>query len=185
MKPIGSLMIEHRVIERMLALLNHEHTKIVKDGKIDGPVIDVAIDFFTTYVEKFHHGKEERVLFRELKGKQLSVEHKQIMDDLIKEHVYSKNTVEKLGNARARLGAEKDSFGEIVKCIETLLKWYPIHIEKEDKYFFLPAMEYLSMQEQAAILEEFWEFDGNFIHEIYMGKLKELEGKVSTDLGVP
>ncbi len=177
MKPIGSLMIEHRVIERMLALLNHEHTKIISEGRVDSAVIDVAIDFFTTYVDRFHHGKEERVLFRDLKGKQLSVEHRQIMDDLIKEHVYSQKTVEKLRNARERLGIEKDSLDEIKKCIETLLKWYPVHIEKEDKHFFFPAMEYLSLQEQAAMLEEFWEFDGSFVHEIYMGRIKALEGK--------
>jgi hemerythrin-like domain-containing protein len=177
MKPIGSLMIEHRVIERMLTLLNHEHTKIVKDGKFDSSVIDVAIDFFSTYVDKFHHGKEERVLFRELKGKPLSVEHKQIMADLIKDHVYSKDTVEKLRNARERLGTKKNSLDVIKKSIETLLKWYPVHIEKEDKHFFFPAMEYLSLQEQAAMLEEFWEYDGNFINEIYMGRIKALEGK--------
>jgi hemerythrin-like domain-containing protein len=52
-----------------------------------------------------------------------------------------------------------------------------MHIEKEDNRFFLPAMEYLSLEEQAAILEEFWEFDGNFMHEIYMGRIKVLEGK--------
>jgi len=90
---------------------------------------------------------------------------------------YAKNAVEKLRNARERLGIEKDSIDEIKKCMETLLKWYPMHIEKEDNRFFLPAMEYLSLEEQAAILEEFWEFDGNFMHEIYMGRIKVLEGK--------
>ncbi len=177
MNPTGSLMIEHRVIERMLALLNNEHTKIIKDGRVDSPVIDVAIDFFSTYVDRFHHAKEEMVLFRELKRKPLSVEYKQNMDDLIKEHAYSRNTMEKLRNARERLGTEKDSLDEIIKCIETMLKWYPIHIEKEDKHFFLPAMDYLSLQEQAAILEEFWEFDGSFIYEIYMGRINALGGK--------
>ncbi len=177
MKPIGSLMIEHRVIERMLALLNHEHTKIISEGRVESAVIDVAIDFFTTYVDRFHHGKEERVLFRDLKGKPLSAEHRQLMGDLIKEHVYTQKTVENLKNAREHLGIEKDSLEEILKSIETLLKWYPIHIEKEDRHFFFPAMEYLTLQEQAAMLEEFWEFDGSFVHEIYMGRIKALEEK--------
>ena len=46
--------------------------------------------------------------------------------------------------------------------METLIKRYPVHIEKEDKHFFIPSMEYLSMQEQTAMLEEFREFDMNF-----------------------
>lgn len=170
-------MIEHRVIERMLVLFNHEHTKILKDGKVDSPVIDMAIDFFTTYADRFHHGKEERILFRELKGKPLSVGHKQIMDDLIKEHVNSRKTVERLRNARGCVGTDKDSLDEIIQCIETLLKSYPIHIEKEDKHFFFPAMEYLSLQEQAVMVEEFREFDRNFVHEIYTGRIKALEGE--------
>ncbi len=177
MRPIGSLMVEHRVIERMLALLNREHTKIVKDGEIDRAVIDVGIDFFTTYVERFHHGKEEEILFRELKSKPLSAEHKQVIDDLIKEHVFSRNTRVKLRNARERLDTEKDALSEIAKCVETIVKWYPVHIEKEDKHFFFQSMVYLSLQEQAAMLEEFWEFDGNFVHEMYMGRIKDLEGK--------
>lgn len=44
---------------------------------------------------------------------------------LIKEHVYSKDAVEKLRNARERLGTEKEALAEIRKYIETLLKWYP------------------------------------------------------------
>jgi hemerythrin-like domain-containing protein len=71
MKPIGSLMIEHRVIERMLTLLNHEHTKIIKEGKVDSQVIDVAVDFFTTYVNRFHNGKEERVFLESSKENRL------------------------------------------------------------------------------------------------------------------
>ncbi len=177
MRPIGSLMVEHRVIERMLALFNHEHTKIAKDGEIDRAVIDVGIDFFATYVERFHHGKEEKILFRELKNKPLSAEHKQVIDDLIKEHLFSRNALEKLRNARGRLGTEKDALSEIAKCIETIVKWYPVHIEKEDKHFFFQSMVYLSLQEQAAMLEEFWEFDGNFVHEMYMEKIRDLEGK--------
>jgi hemerythrin-like domain-containing protein len=177
MKAIGPLMIEHRVIERMLALLNQELSKILKEGKVDSPVIDVAIDFFTTYADRFHHGKEERILFRELKGKPLSVEHKQIMNDLIEEHAYARNTVEKLRNARERGATDKDSLDEIMQCIETLLKSYPVHIEKEDKHFFFPALEYLSLEEQAAMLDEFRAFDGSFIHEAYTGRIKALEGK--------
>jgi hypothetical protein len=38
-------------------------------------------------------------------------------------------------------------------------------------------MEYLSLQEQSAILEEFSEFGGNSIHDIYVGRIKVLEVK--------
>jgi hypothetical protein len=52
-------MIEHRVIERMLALLDREHTKIIKDRKVDSMFIDFAIDpkrllMLTVYGECFN-----------------------------------------------------------------------------------------------------------------------------------
>jgi len=59
------------------------HTKIIKEGKVDGPLIDVVIDFFTTYVDKIPPLERRGSLFRELqKENRFSVEHKQIMDDL-------------------------------------------------------------------------------------------------------
>jgi len=40
---------------------------------------------------------------------------------------------------------------------KTLLDFYPRHIEKEDKHFFIPCMEYFSEAEKEAMLKEEWE----------------------------
>jgi len=42
-----------------------------------------------------------------------------------------------------------------------------VHIEKEDKRFFHPIMNYFSRQEMDAMLQEFEEFDRKVIHEKY------------------
>ena len=64
-------MREHRVIERVIALLRDELGNIARTGKVDLPLLDFAIDFFKTYADRCHHGKEEDILFRELKKKPL------------------------------------------------------------------------------------------------------------------
>lgn len=62
--PIGPLMKKHRLIERMIALMERELFRL-KDGKEMDPVfIDVAADFIRTYADRCHHGKEEDILFR-------------------------------------------------------------------------------------------------------------------------
>ena len=66
MKPVGPLMMEHRLIDRMLALLAREHRSIIETENIDYEFLDVSIYFLKTYVDKFHHGKEEDILFKEL-----------------------------------------------------------------------------------------------------------------------
>ena len=50
-----------------------------------------------------------------------------------------------------------------------------MHIEKEDKHFFIPAMDYFSKEEQSAMLDEFRVFDRNMIHEKYKKIVEEKE----------
>ena len=59
--------------------------------------------------------------------------------------------------------------------MDRLLKWYPAHIEKEDRRFFVHAMGYLSDQEQETMLEELREFDRIFTQERYTGLISDLE----------
>ena len=78
MLPIGPLMIEHRLIERMISVMQSELQRIEKCKKADSVFIETSVDFIKTYADRCHHGKEEDILFRELKGKNVSDEHKQI-----------------------------------------------------------------------------------------------------------
>jgi hemerythrin-like domain-containing protein len=52
-------------------------------------------------------------------------------------------------------------------CIKSLVEFYPKHIEKEDKHFFIPCMDYFTSSEKDAMLKEEWEFDKSLIHEKY------------------
>ena len=49
--------------------------------------------------------------------------------------------------------------------MEELVGFYPKHIEKEDKHFFIPITEYFNTAEKDAMLEEGYEFDQKLIHE--------------------
>jgi hemerythrin-like domain-containing protein len=52
---------------------------------------------------------------------------------------------------------------------------FPKHIEKEDKHFFYPILDYFTGKEQDAMLQEFWEFDKKMIHEKYKKVVEEYE----------
>jgi len=66
MKPIGPLMREHRLIERMIALMGREIEQINASGKVNTGFLMVAVDFIRTYADRTHHGKEEDILFRSI-----------------------------------------------------------------------------------------------------------------------
>ena len=63
MKPIGPLMWEHRLIEQMVDLLRSEIDRITGRKTANVTLIEQAIDFFRTYADRTHHGKEEEILW--------------------------------------------------------------------------------------------------------------------------
>jgi len=75
MLPIGPLMEEHRVIERMIKIMGARLDALKKDGRVEPLFIDTAVDFIRTYADRCHHGKEEDILFRDLAKKKLLEEH--------------------------------------------------------------------------------------------------------------
>ncbi len=174
MKPTGPLMIEHRLIERMLALFAHEQRRMSDTGTVDHGFLVLSLDFFRTYVDKFHHGKEEDILFKELAAKPLSPEDRKMLNELIEEHDRTRQVIEQLFDIRSQLPRSLPMV-ELTKHMGTLIKWYPVHIEKEDKHFFISAMNYLNADEQASMLAKMREFDINFTQQRYMEIIKELE----------
>ena len=176
MKPIGPLMREHRLIERMVNLLNEELKQMADSNKVRVEFLMVAIDFIRTYADRTHHGKEEDILFRELAKKRLTPEHEKTMNALIEEHASARRMTTNLANAKdSYVKGNAGSLKDIVAFIRELVDFYPQHIEKEDKHFFYPCLEYLSKQEQDDMLQEFWEFDRKLIHEKYENVVGELE----------
>jgi hemerythrin-like domain-containing protein len=171
-------MREHRLIERMVALLNAGLRQMNEQNKANVELLTVAVDFFRTYADRTHHGKEEDILFRELAKKQLSQEHKRIMNELVQEHILGRKMVSNLVSAKKTYAnGSTESIKDIITCVTELVSFYPAHIEKEDKHFFYPALEYLSKEEQDNMLEEFWDFDRKLIHEKYQGIVEELEAR--------
>ena len=175
MQARAPLMIEHRLIEKMLELIKKEAARVRETKEINPVFIDNAVDFIRVYADRTHHGKEEDILFRDLAKKNMSADEKRIMAELIEEHVLGRKTVAGLVDAKKRhFAGDHSAIETVVEKLEFLVSFYPRHIEKEDKVFFPAMMKYLSVEEQGRMLSEFWEFDRNMIHEKYRHLVEEL-----------
>ena len=176
MQSRGPLMIEHRLIERMITLIEQKLKQIETTNQVDPLFIDTVVDFIKIYADRTHHGKEEDILFRELANKQMSDQDRRIMDELVDEHVLGRKTTKELVEANAQyLIGEKSALAVIVSKLRELVNFYPEHIEKEDKLFFPAYMKYFSDEEDQLMLEKFYEFDREMIHEKYRFVLHKLE----------
>ena len=176
MMPIAPLMIEHRLIERMIRQIKMHVDRFRTNREADPTFIDVAIDFIRTYADGCHHGKEEDILFRELKKKSLSEEHARIMKELMAEHILGRKSTKIVADAKERyIGGNAASLSEIIDALSLLADFYPRHIEKEDHHFFLPVMDYFTKEEQDAMLTEMREFDRKVVHALYRRVVEKLE----------
>ncbi len=178
MQARGPLMIEHRLIQQMLNVIERTIERVEQTQSIDPYFVDTAVDFIRVYADRTHHGKEEDILFRDLRKKHLSDEDRQVMEELIEEHIFSRSTTKALveANNRYRKGSEA-ALGEVKLHLRTLVDFYPRHIRKEDEVFFPASRAYFSDAEDQTMLAEFWEFDRRMIHEKYKAVVKESEAK--------
>jgi hemerythrin-like domain-containing protein len=176
MMPIGPLMIEHRLIERMIDVMKEEFLLIEREKKADPEFIEMAVDFIRTYADRCHHGKEEDILFRDLGVKKLTDDHRRTMEELVEEHKWGRRVTARLVEANTRyVQGNKEALSAIMDCIKALIEFYPKHIEKEDKHFFIPCMDYFTEAEKEAMLKEEWEFDKSLIHEKYRNMVMAAE----------
>ena len=110
--------------------------KISNENTLDPSFIDTAVDFIRTYADRCHHGKEEDILFRDLAKKNISAELNIIMDELIQEHKYARTITGSLVAAKENyVKGNKYSLKDVIANVETLVKFYPPHISKEDEQF--------------------------------------------------
>lgn len=191
MQPIAPLMMEHRLIERMVTLMRQDLERIRANILVDpefafvDPVfIDTAVDFLHIYADRCHHGKEEEILFAELANKDLAPDLKKIMDGLTEEHVRARDYTRELVKAKENyLRQEPEAVNQILFYLDKLTAMYPKHIMTEDQHFFIPCMEYLTASEKDAMLEKMWEFDRRLIHERYEGVVSAIENRRACGLG--
>lgn len=160
-------MTEHRLIEKMLALAEAKSAAMTEDD-YDPIFVDTVVDFIKTYADRTHHGKEENILFADLGRKDLKDEDARVMGELIEEHRQARSRVAAIVelNERYKLG-ERATAGAIKEIISWLASFYPVHIRKEDDRFFPDAEAYFDERELAGMLERFWTFDRDMIHEKY------------------
>jgi hemerythrin-like domain-containing protein len=176
MQARGPLMIEHRLIERMISVIKKAIAKVKEEHKVDPDFVDKAVDFIRVYADQTHHGKEEDILFRALDNKPLIEKDRQIMKELIEEHLFGRQTTKALVQANSRFrNGDITALEDITAKLTILTEFYPKHIEKEDKVFFPATRNYFSEEEDQAMLAEFREFDQKMIHEKYKSVVAGLE----------
>lgn len=175
---IGGLMHEHQVILRAVGGMSAELERISHGGEVDRDYLVAAIDFVRSYADRCHHGKEEDILFRDLEGKPLSAEDRQAMERLVSDHVWGRERTGELASALDRYAAsDTEALRQITRSLESLVAFYPEHIEREDHGFFAAARGYFTPEERDAMADECAAFERSLVHERYLQVAEKLAAR--------
>ncbi|PSO28764.1 hemerythrin [Bradyrhizobium sp. MOS004] len=146
---IDILSREHRNIERLLNVLEHELDIFDHAGRPDYEVIGSIIAYFEVYTELYHH-RQEDLIFAKLRHRDPAAAAK--MGDLAREHQKGSDRLHRVAHAVANVRAGGEILRENVDAvIRDFLAHERRHIMMEDRDFFPAAVKALTPQDWADI----------------------------------
>jgi hemerythrin-like domain-containing protein len=127
-----TLVDEHRLILRMITLLERNASSAAEGSFTDWQFFLDGVDFIRNYADRFHHAKEEDVLFEALVKNGMPREHSPVAAMLM-EHDQGRAYVKGMENAA--LAALAGQAGREKELAENALAYTALlreHISKED-----------------------------------------------------
>ncbi len=149
--PMQTLVDEHSVIKRMLAIIPVVLEGLDVSTAEDRRTILGVIDFIRSYADRFHHAKEEDILFG------LFEQDLEILKAMNEEHRIGR------GHVKAVLEAvERNDNKEIAARLLAYRELLTAHIRKEDEVLYPWMDEKLSMSQVGELFSRFAATDMQF-----------------------
>lgn len=139
------LIGEHRNIERLLAVLEHELEVFDSGDRPDYEVIRAIISYFQVYPKEYHHPQEDLV-FARLKLRDPAAAAK--IGDLAGEHAKLARHLQRAAEAVDAVLSDREVLRETVDTISRdFIEQERRHMSMEDRYFFPAAASALQAQD--------------------------------------
>jgi hemerythrin-like domain-containing protein len=154
MKPIQDLINEHEAVKLTLRILDKICVNIEQTHKISNPEhLNQLIEFFTVFVDKCHHGKEEELLFPALEAIGVPRERGPI-GVMLAEHQQGRDYIQKMKEAISQYHeGDQNAAARLVENARGYITLLLEHIEKENNVLFPIGDNRLSDKKK----EEMWE----------------------------
>jgi hemerythrin-like domain-containing protein len=185
MFPTDLLKNEHRVIEQVLCCLEKLAERCDREGHLDKPAAERALDFLRIFADGCHHAKEERHLFPLLEAR--GVPRERGPTAVMRcEHDQGRRHVAAMTEAvRGAAAGHYDDVTEFIAEARAYVRLLRDHITKEERCLFPLANQALSSADQGALLAAFEkvedEKEHGKVHDLYL----HLADDLADDLQVP
>lgn len=175
--PTDELRDEHRIIERVLTVLETSAARLHAGEAVSPETLARAREIIIGFGDSCHHAKEERALFPVIAAKRAIIRRGPVQI-LTSEHAAGRTLmadlargIEEMSNGDAHGGATA------LKAITSYTRMLRRHIEKEEDILFPLADSLLTDAETASMREQFEavERDIGPAHERYVAEVAALE----------
>ncbi len=140
---------EHENILKLIEILEKE-CELIRNGKeVDKEFFIEVIDFIRNYADKFHHAKEEDILFKEFCKKESEL-HCNPVEQMLYEHDLGRGFVKAIEE-----GIKTNDKEKVIENSNSYAQLLKEHIFKEDNVLYPMTDEVLDEKAKNIILEKF------------------------------
>ena len=143
-----TLSEEHKHIIAVAQALQKECSALENGKAVDHIFFEKTIDFIRNYADKFHHAKEEEILFKEL-CKETTEMHCNPTTQMLYEHDLGRTFVKEL-----EAGINEDNKNKVIENGHRYAQLIQEHIFKEDNILYPMADDALSPKIQKELEEK-------------------------------
>ncbi len=177
--PIEVLRSEHRVILRVLCVLERLVARSESGGSLELAPLGQCVEFFRLFADACHHAKEEDLLFPALESRGIPREGGPI-GVMLEEHRMARGFTREMGEAlKACANGEDGAEFRFRTAAHSYVELLTHHIQKEDNVLFVMGDRMLTEEDQNGLCSKFCEvgcraFEGRRRDEL-MSIAEELE----------
>jgi len=177
-RPLEDLVHDHRLIERVLAVLEAAEQRLDCGEDVSPDLLEHALTFVRGFADGCHHAKEEQGLFPVLARKGPMIEHGPVKV-LSADHEAGRKLMADLERAIAAMREGKaEGRTEASTAIAVYTNMLRAHIDKEEQVLFRIAETLITEEEVKSLQEHFERVEeqtGAGAHEHYEALVDEME----------
>ena len=178
--PFHILKHEHRIIERGLRALDGLCLHLEWGVALAPESLSQVIDFASTFIDRFHHDKEEKYLFPALSQHGITDDGGPLGAMKHEHQIETKLTAELARAIEGCKSGEADAIKRFVEAASRYSSHLIGHMQKEEAILFRVADEMLGEEEKASLMADFRRAEselGAEVYEKYERIATELENK--------
>lgn len=185
MKATSELKEEHQAIKRMLKVVKAVGQKLAADEAVPPEHLEEVVAFLRGYADRFHHAKEENLLFSAMGAAGIPRDGGPIAV-MLDEHGEGRGYVSDMAEAAAKYkkgdrGAGRGFFAAACAYVDLLAQ----HIDKEDNVLYVMADRVLSAAAQKELEEGFARVERERVAAGKQDEYRRILEKLAGIYGVP